>query len=60
MLPQGIIICVLLSCKHVLIWSIYMSIFGCIYHVYLINLRLQYEGALKYLGESVTGLKFGI
>ena len=28
--------------------------------LFLINFRLQYEGALKYLGESVTGLKFGI
>ena len=26
----------------------------------LINYRLWYEGALKYLGESVTGLKFRI
>ena len=34
--------------------------FSCIYHVLLINLRLQYEGTPKYLGESVTGLKFGL
>ena len=26
----------------------------------LINFRLQYEGTLKYLGESDTGLEFGI
>ena len=37
-----------------------MSIFGCIHHVYLINSSLQYEGTLKYLGESVTGSKFGL
>ena len=28
--------------------------------LFLINFRLQYEGAPKYLGESVTGLEFGI
>ena len=33
--------------------------FSCIYHVLIINLRLWYEGAPKYLGESVKGLKFG-
>ena len=37
-----------------------MSIFGYIYHVSLINLRLWYEGAQKYLEESVTGSKFGL
>ena len=44
-----------LFCKCVLIWSVYMSIFCC---VYLINLRLWYEGTPKYLGESATGSKF--
>ena len=34
--------------------------FGCIYHVYLINSRLWYEGTSKYLGMSVTGSKFGL
>ena len=24
------------------------------------NLRLQYEGTLKYMGESVTGMEFGL
>ena len=60
MLPQGIVVCVLLFHKCVLIWSVYMSIFVCIYCVYLINSRLWYEGTLKYLGESVTGLKSGL
>ena len=32
--------------------------FACIYHVLVINLRLWYKGAPKYLGESVTGSKF--
>ena len=43
----------------VLIWSVYMYILliSCTYHTPLINLRLWYEGTLKYLGESVTGLK---
>ena len=39
--------------KCVLIWPIY----NCTYPI-LINSRLQCEGALKYLGESITGLKF--
>ena len=60
MLPWGVIVCVPLLHKCVLIWSVYLSIFGCIYHVHLINLRLQYEGTLKYLGESVTGSEFGL
>ena len=34
----------------------YTQLFTC---VILINFRLQYEGAPKYLGESVTGSKFG-
>ena len=29
-------------------------------HWFLINCRLQYEGTLKYLGESVTGIKIGM
>ena len=61
-LPWGVVVCILflLFLKCVLIWSVYMSIFGCIYHVLIINLRLQYEGTPKYLGETVTGLKFGL
>ena len=51
MSPWGLIVCVPLFHKCVLILSIYLSLFGCIYHVYLTNLRLQYEGTLKYLGE---------
>ena len=33
----------------------------CLCFVECVNkLRLQYEGALKYLGESVTGMEFGL
>ena len=31
-----------------------------LYYILIINFRLQCKGAPKYLGESVTGLKFGI
>ena len=58
MSPQGILVYVPLFHKCVLIWSVYLSIFDCIYHVNLINLRLWYEGTPKYPGESVTGSKF--
>ena len=34
--------------------------FGCTYHILIINSRLWYKGALKYLWESVTGSKFGL
>ena len=46
----------------VLIWSVYMCILliGCTYHIPIMNLKLQYKGAPKYLGESVTGSKFGL
>ena len=37
-----------------------MSVFWLYTSFYSINLRLWYEGAPKYLGKSVTGLKFGL
>ena len=35
-------------------------LFGCTYPILIINSRLWYEGMPKYLGESVTDLKFGL
>ena len=45
--------CPYLVCLHVSILLI-----SCTYHILIINSSIWYKGALKYLGESVTGSKF--
>ena len=42
-----------------IIYIPYIYVYLIILMCYPNKLKLQYEGALKYLGESVIGLKFG-
>ena len=47
--------------SNVPLYGLFMCLcFSCTYHILIINLRLQYKGTPNYLGECVTGSKFGL
>ena len=47
-------------CNHLIICvHFYLFLYSFVI-LFLINSRLQYEGILKYMGESVTGIEIGI
>ena len=53
-LPLSMSLCGLFTCIY------FVNQLYILYHILIINFRLQYKGTLKYLEESVTGLEFRI
>ena len=56
-----VLVCITAGCVHFMsyFYSCHFCVHNC-FNLFLINCRLWYKGTLKYLGESVTGSKFGI